>query len=206
MSYYDIKNLYNLILNSDWFIIFPIIIIFIIGLIMYHVIQKHKKNMPIINCKEICMLGITVEINKNNIYAAYKIYVELVTRKIGIPFQDDDVINEVYDSWYNAFGEIRELLKEIPLNRSNIQLKEIVIEILNEGMRPHLTKWQAKFRAWYNNAVTEESNRKLSPQDIQKKYKNYDELVKDLKEGQNYIIELIKKLRDVLGIMEITTE
>ena len=45
-----------------------ILIIFIIGLIMYHVIQKHKKNMPIINCKEICMLGITVEINKNNIF------------------------------------------------------------------------------------------------------------------------------------------
>ena len=38
---------------------------------------------------------------------------ELSTRKIAIPFDiENDVIDEVYDSWYNFFSTARELLKE----------------------------------------------------------------------------------------------
>ena len=36
---------------------------------------------------------------------AYSIWVELSTRKIGLPIDlDHDVISDVYDSWYNFFG------------------------------------------------------------------------------------------------------
>ena len=46
---------------------------------------------------------------------AYKIWVELSTRKIGLPIDlNEDVISEVYDSWHNFFSITRELIKDIP--------------------------------------------------------------------------------------------
>ena len=49
---------------------------------------------------------------------AYKIWVELSTRKIGIPFEKEyDIIIEIYDSWYEFFKITRDLLKEIPVNK-----------------------------------------------------------------------------------------
>ena len=86
---------------------------------------------------------------------AYQVWVELSTRKIGLPFDPDhDVIIEVYDSWHKAFGEIRNLAKGIPAHRIERsedvrKLVELMFKVLNEGLRPHLTRWQAEFRRWY---------------------------------------------------------
>jgi hypothetical protein len=49
---------------------------------------------------------------------AYQIWVELSTRKIGLPIDlEHDVIAEVYDSWHNFFSITRELIKDIPVNK-----------------------------------------------------------------------------------------
>src|SRR5690606_28412594 len=49
---------------------------------------------------------------------AYAIWVELSTRKIGLPIDPEhDVISEIYDSWYNFFTVTRELVKGIPVNQ-----------------------------------------------------------------------------------------
>ena len=49
---------------------------------------------------------------------AHRAWVELSTRKAGLPFDDEnDVVFEVYDSWYELFGRTRELVKEIPAHR-----------------------------------------------------------------------------------------
>ena len=83
---------------------------------------------------------------------ACQVWVELSTRKIGLPFDpDSDVIIELYDSWHNAFTEIRSLLKAIPIHRldrseETRKLVQLMIEVLNKGLRPHLTKSQARFR------------------------------------------------------------
>ncbi|MEN6463540.1 MAG: hypothetical protein ABFC94_19520, partial [Syntrophomonas sp.] len=46
---------------------------------------------------------------------AYKLWVELSTRKIGLPIDfEHDVIDEIYDSWYEFFKLTRELIKSIP--------------------------------------------------------------------------------------------
>lgn len=127
---------------------------------------------------------------------AYKILIELTTRKIGIRFDEEyDVISEVYTSWYNAFGIIRKLLEEIPGDRIGDAkgLIEVTTKVLNNGLRPHLTKWQAKYRMWYEKELTNSED--LSPQDIQKKFPEYKDLINDLKAVNDIMINYISELK-----------
>lgn len=121
---------------------------------------------------------------------AYKLWVELSTRKLGIPIDvENDVIIEVHESWYKFFSIARELIKEIPAEKANNkdvkQLIDISTKILNEAMRSHLTLWQARFKYWYNIAKEKYSN--ISPQELQKKFECsdksfdcYDEMIDSL--------------------------
>lgn len=121
---------------------------------------------------------------------AYKLWVELSTRKVGLDFEKDkDVIVEVYDSWYKFFEITRNLFKELPVTKlqQSQKLIEITETILNKYMRPHLTKYQAKFRRWYANACAEKENSLLSPQEIQSKYPDFEELTEDLQKTINLI-------------------
>ncbi len=73
---------------------------------------------------------------------AYKIWVELSTRKIGLPIElDNDVISEVYDSWFSFFSVTRELIKDVPVSKFQRKETEMIIrlsiDVLNYGLRPH---------------------------------------------------------------------
>ena len=132
---------------------------------------------------------ITLKYNKKCKEIAYKIWVELSTRKIGLRFDPEyDVISEVYDSWYQFFGVVRNLLKEIPPEQTNEsrQLIELTNKVLNLGLRPHLTKWQAKFRTWLKENDIENM---YPPQEHQREFPNYKELENDLIETNNQLIE-----------------
>ena len=116
---------------------------------------------------------------------AYKIWVELSTRKLGLPVNlDDDVIAEVYDSWYRFFSITRELIKDVPVHKvrqeATKQIVELSVRVLNSGIRPHLTKWQARFRHWYSNTLQLSDSATLSPQEIQRCFPEYDLLRADL--------------------------
>ena len=124
-------------------------------------------------------------INETDRQIAYKIWVELSTRKIGLPIDlEHDVISEVYDSWHTFFTITRELVKDVPVNKfRRKETEEIVclsIGVLNDGLRPHLTKWQARFRRWYGKATEHSDFIDQSPQEIQQKYPKYVDLQADL--------------------------
>ncbi len=126
-----------------------------------------------------------LSINETDRQIAYKIWVELSTRKIGLPIDlEHDVISEVYDSWHTFFTVTRELVKDVPVNKfRRKETEEIVrlsIGVLNDGLRPHLTKWQARFRRWYGKATEDSNFIDQSPQEIQQRYPKYDELQADL--------------------------
>lgn len=127
--------------------------------------------------------------DKSDIEIAYKIWVELSTRKLGIPYdEENDVITEVYNSWYNFFGVTRELLKDIPANniKHSSELISLSEKMLNMAIRPHLTKWQAKYRIWYEKRIETYEG---TPQELQKNYEFYDDLIADLKETNQQLIE-----------------
>jgi hypothetical protein len=116
---------------------------------------------------------------------AHKAWSELITRKAGLQFEPDhDVIVEVYNSWYQLFVEMRLLVKEIPAKHlkkdGTKKLVNILIDSLNKGMRPHLTKWQAKFRRWYEIELRKNIDNDKTPQEIQRQYPFYNDMVQDL--------------------------
>lgn len=146
---------------------------------------------------------VKIKPNYQDMQIAYKLWVELSTRKIGLEVDlENDVIKEVYDSWYEFFKLTRELIKDIPVSKirkdeSTKELVRIAIEVLNEGLRPHLTKWQARFRKWYNTEIEREENRDLSPQEVQKKYPDYEKLFKEMIDVNHKLIEYRKILREL---------
>lgn len=136
-----------------------------------------------------------------DVQIAHKAWVELVTRKAGIPFDEEhDVIVEVYDSWHDLFKEMRDLAKELPAeklrnSKDTQELVRLLVDALNLGLRPHLTKWQAKFRHWYASAI-EKSDGK-SPQQIQKEYPYYRELVDELKKVNKQIVDYAVVIKQI---------
>ena len=128
---------------------------------------------------------ITLRPNDTDRQIAYKIWVELTTRKIGLDIDlDNDVIFEVYNSWYAFFTVTRELLKDVPSSKiDRRETKEIVkltVRVLNDGIRPHLTKWQARFRHWYEKELSRDLEGLSSPQEIQRRFKQFDRMSEEL--------------------------
>lgn len=129
--------------------------------------------------------SVKIKPNHESKQIAHKAWTELITRKAGLMFEpENDVIVEVYNSWYCLFGEMRNLIKNIPAsqikNEDTQLLVSVLVDSLNKGLRPHLTKWQAKFRKWYDNELEKEENNDKTPQEIQKTYPFYNDLIYDL--------------------------
>jgi|SRR6266853_542960 len=139
--------------------------------------------------------------NYDDLQVAFKFWTELSTRKIGLPFdEENDVIVEVYDSWYEFFRIARELIKLIPVtkyrhNESTKQIVRVSVLILNKALRPHLTKWQARYRRWWEQVLADKANGGLTPQEIQKKYPLYREMISDLKSVNTKLVRYAERLR-----------
>lgn len=134
---------------------------------------------------------------------AYKIWVELSTRKIGLAVDpENDVISEIYDSWYSFFQVTREMIKDVPVlqvrNSESQKIINLSVDVLNEGLRPHLTKWQARFRRWYQARIDLEDNFDYHPQDVQKKFPDYDNLIAELLELNGKLEVYRTELRKVV--------
>ena len=78
-------------------------------------------------------------------------------------------------------------------NKDVDTLANIILRGFNEELREHLTKWQARFRKWYE----ENKNESGDPQEIQKKYPQYEELISDLKKVNYKMIALTEELNKI---------
>ena len=140
----------------------------------------------------------TFKPNMTDKQVAYAIWVELSTRKIGLSIDfENDVISEIYDSWHGFFTVTRDLVKGIPAQKvrrdSTQKIIRLSIEVLNEGLRPHLTRWQARFRHWYERELRkyDASNGEevLDPQLIQERFPKFDELKTDMERVNQSLIK-----------------
>lgn len=191
----------KIVLSFNWFR--GLLLALLVAIIVYGIRQIYKKAI----LKTIMISEATIGIGDSSVTIkydgrikeiAYKIWVELTTRKIGIKFDEEyDVISEVYDSWYEAFKIIRGLLEEVPAERLNDAkgLIDLTTKVLNKGLRPHLTKWQAKYRKWYNESV---NTPQKSPQEIQREFPEYQALVKDLKKTNEIMIKYASEIRRLI--------
>lgn len=142
--------------------------------------------------------------NSTDRQIAYAIWVELSTRKIGLPIDlENDVVAEIYDSWHHFFGVTRELIKTVPVqkfrNGSTQAIVSLSIEVLNEGLRPHLTKWQARFRRWYDRELKryeeDSSSGVLDPQELQAQFPKFDALKDDMLRVNESLMRYREKMR-----------
>lgn len=144
---------------------------------------------------------ISLKPNDTDRQIAYSIWVELSTRKIGLPIDvEDDVIAEIYESWYAFFSVTRELIKDIPVSKvrsdSTSKIISLSVEVLNEGLRPHLTKWQARFRHWYDRQLDKTDD--VDPQGLQKKFPAYDALTTDMISVNKRLIKYREKMNELV--------
>jgi len=144
---------------------------------------------------------VTIRPNHEVVRIAHQGWTELITRKAGLMFdEENDVIIEIYNSWYELFREFRSLIKSVPAEKMREfedakQLVDILIRALNVGLRPHLTQWQAKFRRWYTAEL--EKHPEKSPQQVQRLYPEYENLVDDLKNVNQQMVEFAEALRRI---------
>jgi len=146
----------------------------------------------------------SVELQPNNedVQIAHRIWTELVTRKAAQPIDvEHDVIVEIYDSWYALFGRVRQLISDIPGHmlrneESTKKLVTVATQTLNNGLRPHLTRWHARFRHWYANCPS--SMKEKCPQDCQRQFPEYSLLIEDLKTVNAQLIQYAGELEKII--------
>ena len=165
-------------------------------------IDRTIKTKEIFNLKK---GGIKIELEQDTEIRnfANRIYIELITRKAGLPIDEEkDVIEEIYDSWYKLFCIIRDELKALPAKCFKSQpdtetAPAIALNILNNILRPHLTEHQAKFRDWLKIAKGNEEFKILTPQELQRKYPEYKVLMKSLKNTNVLLMNNMQKLYEL---------
>jgi len=181
------------------------IILFIIVLIAAYYLFIHKKSrygLVKLNIKLGNVGNAEFKPNNTDLQIAHKIWTELVTRKAAIPIdKENDVIEEIYNSWYALFQKVREFISEVPAdlirkNKSTREIVRIATKTLNDGLRPHLTMWQAKFRTWHEN--NKDRLKEMTPQELQKEYKEYSILVDDLLRVNALLIEYSTELKKII--------
>lgn len=191
---------YNLVIQISLWLVGILIILFLI----YFFWLKNKLRYDLVKVDiKLGNVG-TAEFrpNKSDLQIAHKIWTELVTRKAAIPIdKEHDVIEEIYNSWYTMFQKVREFISDIPadLIRNNKSTKEIVriaTQTLNDGLRPHLTRWQARFRTWSD--AKKDKLMEMTPQELQKEYPEYNDLIEDLMKVNAQLIQYSQELKKIV--------
>ena len=144
--------------------------------------------------------NVTYDLSEQERVLAWQLHVQLVTRKAALSFDEEhDVIVEVYDSLYDLFSITRSLVMNMPLQEieKRESVADLMLRVLNDGLRPHLTNWQADFRRWWTQSLNDPANNQKRPQELQRSYPQYVALVHDL---GNMNIELSKYAEDLLAI------
>jgi hypothetical protein len=200
----------HLVLRIDWSII--VLGVIVLGICIF--MQRRrcwgvKSDLKSVVLKFGGLPEATIEVNRDTQKIAFAAYTELVTRKIALPFDEKhDVITDVYKSWYQMFTTTRELIKQVPAHHiarshDTRELVQSLIDLLNQGLRPHLTKWQARFRHWYEREINKPESEGLSPQEIQRKFPDYDALITDIKGVNSNFQEYARQLRSLAEARKI---
>ena len=83
--------------------------------------------------------------------AAWELYVELVTRvAVQSLNPQEGLVREAMNSLYSLFGSTREILRKAGPNvgASHDSVGGIAIAVLNNGLRPFLSKWHPLLQEW----------------------------------------------------------
>lgn len=136
--------------------------------------------------------------------AAWELYIELVTRVAVQPLEaDQGSLREALDSLYQLFPRTRDILKQAgpDVGAAIDSVGGIAIAVLNQGLRPFMTKWHQKLKDW---EVQRAPN--VSPRDHENAWAECQAMRGELAQLRADLEQYAKALADVVGIKEQPTE
>lgn len=92
--------------------------------------------------------GVTIDVGQAEREAGWKLFVEFSTRTSTQPLEPGTgSVREALSSLHTLFGITRDILKEAgpEIGQSPDNLGPVAIRILNDGLRPFLTKWHVAY-------------------------------------------------------------
>ena len=104
--------------------------------------------------------------------AAWELYVELVTRvAVQSLNPQEGLVREAMNSLYSLFGSTREILRKAgpKVGASHDSVGGIAIMVLNDGLRPFLSKWHPLLIEWEekrNEGVSSQAHEKAWDKEI----------------------------------------
>jgi hypothetical protein len=130
--------------------------------------------------------------------AAWELYIELVTRIAVQPMAEDlGTIREALNSLYTLFGSTREILRKAgpKVGASHDSVGGIAIAVLNNGLRPFLSKWHPLLQNWEVQRSEE-----VSTQVHEKDWELEPELRKELEALRKSLEKYAQALAKISGI------
>ncbi|MBB4687155.1 hypothetical protein [Amycolatopsis jiangsuensis] len=91
---------------------------------------------------------------------AWELHVELASRITSVALgPDEGLLSEALDSLYRVFETARRALAEHPPQRPLVEdsLHQVVFRLLNEGLRPFLSRWHPRLDAHHARRAPEVS-------------------------------------------------
>jgi len=132
--------------------------------------------------------------------AAWSLYIELVTRIAVQPLDiDQGLLRETLTSLNSLFGTTRQILKEAgpSVGASRNSVGGIAITVLNNGLRPFLSKWHPRLQAW---ELQRSSQRTF--QEHERIWPEITELRCELALLRKHLEEYANALAIIAGVME----
>ncbi len=142
-----------------------------------------------VSTREISIAGpagvnFNLNIAKNDRLSAWKIYTQITTRVAAVDFdEENDSALKVHESLYGLFQLIREEIGNIPIERvakdradDNVKF---YLAILNDGLRPHLSKWHVPLSKWVENEQKKHPEQSIV--EIEKRFPQRKELLESFR-------------------------
>jgi len=130
--------------------------------------------------------------------AAWALYVELVTRITVESLQSDQgLLREALNSLYKMFEITRQILREAgpDVGISHNSVGGIAIAVLNQGLRPFLSKWHPLLQVW-------EAQRppNTSPKEHENNWSQEPQLRQELRLLSEELDKYVKALAQIVGV------
>lgn len=189
--------------------IYAAIAICILSILIKWCIQKYKKKgikqigIDAMNLGSEVERQITSKYSRKERELAYKIWFEMESNSMGQPYEEDiHAITDLHETWSQFFRFTRETIQNSPAGNMKHRLSEknlasLCVTELNRNLKPYLDRWQARYKKWYETAQTQEENISLTPQELQKKFDNYDKMAADIQATNNEILKFKELLYEI---------
>jgi len=130
--------------------------------------------------------------------AAWELYVELTTRIAVQPLSPDEgILREALTSLHEIFMVTRDILRRAgpSVAKGPSSFGAVAIEVLNQGIRPFLTKWHPLLLAYEQKRPSE-----VPARDYEQAWENAQAFRQELSEFQKQMVIYVDALARIAGV------